>query len=143
MKIKEPEKEILNDFEHQVTRKIAMYSDRPDFPCLDDYGIDKMEFDGYLFDKQAILDMGGSQQSKLTVGGIITVLPVIVLAALPNSCYVFGMLWTTVVAIVIGLMLCFFLYAILQAVIHLRLSRQKNSKMETYIKAVLFYQPAL
>ena len=37
------------------------------------------------------------------------------------------------------LTLCF--YAVLKAIIQMRLSKQKDPKFETYIKAVLFYQP--
>ncbi len=52
------------------------YGDEPDFPKLENYGITRMELDDYLFDKQAILDMGGSKRSQLTIGGFITVIPV-------------------------------------------------------------------
>ena len=77
MKLREPEKQILDDFEHKVTGKIAKYGNEPDFPKFENYGITRMELDDYLFDKQAILDMGGSKRSQLTIGGFITVLPVL------------------------------------------------------------------
>ena len=32
MNIREPEKQILNDFEHKVTNKIKLYGNYPDFP---------------------------------------------------------------------------------------------------------------
>ena len=99
MNIREPEKQILNDFEHKVTSKIKLYGNYPDFPKMEDYGIEGMELDDYLFDKQAILDMGGSSRNKLTVGGIITLLPVIVLSAFPDSAYIYGKMGTTVLAI--------------------------------------------
>ena len=69
MKLREPEKQILDDFEHKVTGKIAKYGNEPDFPKFENYGITRMELDDYLFDKQAILDMGGSKRTQLTVGG--------------------------------------------------------------------------
>ena len=140
MNLKDPEKEYFDDFEHKVTGKIKMYGDRPNFPKLEDYGIEKMELDDYLFDKQAILDMGGSPRNKMTVGGIITLIPVIILSAFPDSAYIYGKMWTTVLAIAIGLMLTLCVYAVLKAIIQLRLSKQKDVKFETYIKAVLFYQ---
>ena len=59
MKLREPEKQILDDFEHKVTGKIAKYGNEPDFPKFENYGITRMELDDYLFDKQSILDMGG------------------------------------------------------------------------------------
>lgn len=142
MNLKDPDKEFFDDFEHKVKGKIGKYGNRFDFPRLEDYGIERMELEDYLFDKQAILDMGGSPRGKMTVGGIVTVLPVIILSAFPDSAYVYGKMWTTVLAIAIGLMLTLFLYAILKAVIQIRLSKHKDLKMESYIKAVLFYQPA-
>ena len=118
-----------------------MYGDRPNFPQLENYGIEKMELDDYLFDKQAILDMGGTPRHKMTVGGIITLIPVIILSAFPDSAYIYGKMWTTVLAIAIGLMLTLCLYAVLKAIIQMRLSKHKDPKFETYIKAVLFYEP--
>lgn len=141
MNLKDPEKEFFDDFEHKVKGKIGKYGDRPGFPRLEDYGIERMELEDYLFDKQAILDMGGSPRSKMTVGGIVTILPVIILSAFPDSAYIYGKMWTTVLAIAIGLMLTLCFYAVLKAVIQMRLSKHKDSKLETYIKAVLFYSP--
>ena len=144
MNIKEPEKQFINDFEHKATGKMSMYGDRPDFPKLEDYGIERMELDDYLFDKQAILDMGGSARSQLTVGGFITVLPVLVLSAFPDHApiYAMGKMWTTVAALVLGFMIACFVKALLKMVILFRLGKQKDVKFESYIKAVLFYQPA-
>lgn len=141
MNLKDPEKEFFDDFEHKVTGKMKKYSDRPDFPKLEDYGIEGMELDSYLFDKQAILDMGGSPRHKMTVGGIVTLIPVIILSAFPDSAYIYGKMWTTLLAIAIGLMFTLCLFAVLKAIIQIRLSKQKDPKFESYIKAVLFYQP--
>ena len=141
MNLKDPDKEFFDDFEHKVTGKIKMYADRPNFPQLENYGIEKMELDDYLFDKQAILDMGGTPRHKMTVGGIITLIPVIILSAFPDSAYIYGKMWTTVLAIAIGLMLTLCLYAVLKAIIQMRLSKHKDPKFEIYIKAVLFYEP--
>ena len=51
MKLREPEKQILDDFEHKITGKIAKYGNEPDFPKFENYGITRMELDDYLFDK--------------------------------------------------------------------------------------------
>lgn len=142
MNIKEPEKQILDDFEHRVTRRISMYGERSDFPQMANYGLDRQQLDDYLFDKQAILDSEGSERSQLTVGGIITVLPVIVLSALPDSSVVYahGKMWATVGAIVLGLLVALFVKSIMRMIVYYRLSKHKNPKIETYIKAVLFYE---
>lgn len=141
MNIREPEKQFINDFEHKVKGKISMYGDRVNFPKLSDYGIERLEFEDYLFDKQAILDMGGSERSQLTVGGFITVLPVLVLSAFPDSAsvYAHGKMWATVIALVLGLLVALFLKAVLKMIIAYRLQKNKNIKIETYIKAVLRY----
>ncbi len=145
MNIREPEKQYFDDFEHKVTGKIEKYGDEPDFPKLENYGIDRQELDGYLFDKQAILDMGGSKRSQLTVGGFLTVLPVLILSALPDKSPIYqnGKMLTTVIALIIGLLLACFVKALLQMVILYRLGKHKESKMETYIKAVLFYNKTI
>lgn len=143
MNLKEPEKQILDDFEHKVTNRIEKYGDQPDFPKLENYSITRMELDDYLFDKQAILDMGGSKRTQLTVGGFVTVIPVLVLSCFPDKSPIYenGKALTTVVAILIGLLLACFLKALLQMLILYRVNKQKQTQMETYIKAVLFYTP--
>jgi len=143
MNLKEPEKQILDDFEHKVTNRIEKYGDQPDFPKLENYSITRMELDDYLFDKQAILDMGGSKRTQLTVGGFVTVIPVLVLSCFPDKSPIYenGKALTTVVAILIGLLLACFLKALLQMLILYRVNKQKQTQIETYIKAVLFYTP--
>ena len=142
MNLREPEKQILDDFEHKVTNKMQKYGDEPDFPKLENYGLTRMELDDYLFDKQAILDMGGSKRSQLTIGGFITVLPVLVLSCFPDKSPIYenGKAMTTIIAIIIGLLLACFCKALLQMVILYRVNKHKETKMETFIKAVLFYE---
>ncbi len=48
MNLREPEKQILDDFEHKVTNKMQKYGDEPDFPKLENYGLTRMELDDYL-----------------------------------------------------------------------------------------------
>ena len=142
MNLREPEKQILDDFEHKVTNKMQKYGDEPDFPKLENYGLTLMELDDYLFDKQAILDMGGSKRTQLTVGGFITVIPVLILSCFPDKSPIYenGKAMTTIIAIIIGLMLACFCKALLQMVILYRVNKHKETKMETFIKAVLFYE---
>ena len=142
MNLREPEKQILDDFEHKVTNKMQKYGDEPDFPKLENYGLTRMELDDYLFDKQAILDMGGSKRTQLTVGGFITVIPVLILSCFPDQSPIYenGKAMTTIIAIIIGLLLACFCKALLQMVILYRVNKHKETKMETFIKAVLFYE---
>ena len=142
MNLREPAKQILDDFEHKVTNKMQKYGDEPDFPKLENYGLTRMELDDYLFDKQAILDMGGSKRTQLTVGGFITVIPVLILSCFPDKSPIYenGKAMTTIIAIIIGLLLACFCKALLQMVILYRVNKHKETKMETFIKAVLFYK---
>lgn len=142
MNLREPEKQILDDFEHKVTNKMQKYGDEPDFPKLENYGLTRMELDDYLFDKQAILDMGGSKRTQLTVGGFIIVIPVLILSCFPDKSPIYenGKAMTTIIAIIIGLLLACFCKALLQMVILYRVNKHKETKMETFIKAVLFYE---
>ena len=142
MNLREPEKQILDDFEHKVTNKMQKYGDEPDFPKLENYGLTRMELDDYLFDKQAILDMGGSKRTQLTVGGFITVIPVLILSCFPDKSPIYenGKAMTTIIAIIIGMLLACFCKALLQMVILYRVNKHKETKMETFIKAVLFYE---
>lgn len=142
MNLREPEKQILDDFEHKVTNKMQKYGDEPDFPKLENYGLTRMELDDYLFDKQAILDMGGSKRTQLTVGGFITVIPILILSCFPDKSPIYenGKAMTTIIAIIIGLLLACFCKALLQMVILYRVNKHKETKMETFIKAVLFYE---
>lgn len=142
MNLREPEKQILDDFEHKVTNKMQKYGDEPDFPKLENYGLTRMELDDYLFDKQAILDMGGSKRTQLTVGGFITVIPVLILSCFPDKSPIYenGKAMTTIIAIIIGLLLACFCKALLQMVILYRVNKHKETKMETFIKAVRFYE---
>ena len=142
MNLREPEKQILDDFEHKVTNKMQKYGDEPDFPKLENYGLTRMELDDYLFDKQAILDMGGSKRTQLTVGGFITVIPVLILSCFPDKSPIYenGKAMTTIIAIIIGLLLACFCKALLQMVVLYRVDKHKETKMETFIKAVLFYE---
>ena len=107
MNLREPEKQILDDFEHKVTSKIEKYGANADFPKFENYGITRMDLDDYLFDKQAILDMGGSKRTQLTVGGFITVIPVLILSCFPDKSPIYenGKALTTVIALIIGLLL--------------------------------------
>ena len=142
MNLRESEMQILDDFEHKVTNKMQKYGDEPDFPKLENYGLTRMELDDYLFDKQAILDMGGSKRTQLTVGGFITVIPVLILSCFPDKSPIYenGKAMTTIIAIIIGLLLACFCKALLQMVILYRVNKHKETKMETFIKAVLFYE---
>ncbi len=140
MQLNEPEKQILNDFEHKVTNRMAKYADEPDFPKLENYGITRMELDDYLIDKQAILDFGGSKRMQYTVLGFLVILPVLILDMVPEDARPYG-IYTVFAAVGVGLLIAAFLKALQKMIISVKLKNQKDIKFEKYINAVLFYQP--
>lgn len=141
MKLNELEVKLIDDFSHQVTRKIDKYGDRPDFPNMDVYRIDRQELDGYLFDKQAILDMEGSPRSQYTLFGILAVIPILVLSAIPEENWPWGNL-TVLAAIGCGLLLGLFIKGLMRMIISYRVRKMADRHMDAYINAVLSYEPS-
>ncbi len=138
MALKQTDK-ILDDFEHNVTNRIAAFDNRNDFPRMEDYGVTKEALDSYLFDKQAILDSGGSERSRYTIAGFLIVLPVIVMSAYPDKDLPFGEM-TILLAIGVGLLLCLVVWLLWNLSVQIRLKKIANKQMDNYIKDVLDYR---
>ncbi|WP_231376002.1 hypothetical protein [Prevotella sp. AGR2160] len=137
--LKELDKPILDDFEHQVTRKMQQFEQDAAFPKLEDYGLSREKLDDYLFDKQAILDMGGSPRTQLTIAGVLIVLPVLILSAFPEESYPFGS-YTLFAAIALGILLALFAKSLLKMIIQVRLRKLADPKVDGFIHAVLRYK---
>ncbi|MGI6222097.1 MAG: hypothetical protein ACOYJG_00635 [Prevotella sp.] len=131
-------KDILNDYEHSVTKKIAENEAEPDFPKLEDYGLEKNAFDTYLFEKQAILDSNSNEKVRYTIWGILMVTPVLVADIFPHNRLPWGEA-TLLVALVAGFVLCVIYQVIANAVKRNRLRNHYDDKMEKYINDVLNY----
>lgn len=136
--MKEPDKQVIDDFEHHVNLLISKYGECENSPKMATYGFTKEEFDDYLFDKQAILDMEGSEKSKLIVGGFLIVLPVIVLSAFPEKSLPFGQ-WSIIVAIALGLLLVLFKHSLFKMLINIKLHKNANQSMDKYIRDLEFF----
>jgi len=136
--MKEPEKQIIDDFEHRVNSLINRFGDNDDAPKMESYGITRGELDSYLFDKQAILDMEGSKKAQYTLGGFLIVLPVIIFSAFPDGILPFGQ-WTLFVGVGIGLMLWLFVKSIMKLIINMRVKKNANDKIDKYIRDLQFY----
>jgi len=126
------------DYEHKITNKILSNTENPQFPAFEDYHLTRERLDGYLFDKQAILDSEGSKKSQYTVMGILIVLPIIVLSAFPESSLPWGT-WSLFVGIAIGVVLAIITKMLMKLVIKARLQRIRDDDVERYIEAVLNY----
>lgn len=140
MKLNELEVQVLDDFSHQVTGKIDKYGDRDDFPKMGSYQIERQELDGYLFDKQAVLDMEGSKRSQYTLFGILVVIPILILSAFPEKVWPWGY-YTVLVAIGSGLLLGLFIKGLMRMIINFRVRKMADRHFDAYINAVLSYEP--
>ena len=124
------------DFEQRVSQKIRLNSAMPGFPQREDFGVTKEEVDGYLFDKQAILDSVGSLRSQYTLSGVLIILPVVVLSAFPEKELPWGS-WSLFVALAIGFLLAGGARLVVRWRVKRKLRRMANERIEQYIKAVL------
>lgn len=138
MALKQTDKTV-DDFEHKVTNRIAAFGTRSDFPQMEDYGVTREDLDSYLFDKQAILDSGGSERSRYTVAGFLIVLPIVVMSAYPDEELPFGDL-TVLLAVAAGLLLCLVAWLLWKLSVRIRLKKIAREQLDGYIKDVLEYR---
>lgn len=130
----------LQDFQHTIEQAIEHHGEEPRFPRMADYAIDRETLDDYLFDRQAILDAGGSPRSRYTVCGFLIIMPVIILSAIPEQMRPFGE-WSLLAAVAIGLML-FGIYLIAMKAVRAARLRQLDSRQPEcakYVKAIQNY----
>ena len=136
--MKEPDKQVIDDYEHRVNKLIDKYANLDGSPNMEAYGFSKTDLDSYLFDKQAILDMGGSTVTKMKIAGFVIVLPVIILSAFPDKSFPFGQ-WTICVAIAFGLLLYLFIRSLIKMIISVRVHKNANKDIDKYIRDLQFF----
>jgi len=125
----------IDDYEHRINRKIANHKDDPDFPKLADFNITQKQLDDYLYDYQAVLDSKGSQRTRLTVGGVLFVIPPLVMSAIPESNLPWGEA-SLYVSLAMGAVLAAAGALLQQLVIYLRLKKMSQQQIERYLTAV-------
>lgn len=137
--MKDLQPNILNDYEHLITRAIERWGEEEDFPVLE--GLERKALDDYLFEYQRILDSEGSQKAQLTKYGIIAILPVIVLSAFPESMLPWGK-YSLVVGVALGLVLALLIKGFVMLLVRARLGRLKsaNPELADYSARVEAYQ---
>lgn len=132
-------KEMLNDFQHMVERRIEMNSHRADFPTMEKYNITEDELSDYLFDRQAIIDSKGSERSRYTLAGILILVPILILSALyPVNEMPLGD-WTLIVAVIAGLALWGVVMMLQKTLIDMRLKNldRQQPNVKSFVDAVL------
>ncbi|MDY4409336.1 MAG: hypothetical protein SPE56_00675 [Prevotella sp.] len=83
--MKELQPNLLDDYEHLISRGIEQHSGEAGFPQMEEAGITREELDDFLFEVQSALDSEGSQKAQLTKYGIVAVLPIIIFSAFPEN----------------------------------------------------------
>ena len=137
--MKDLQPNILNDYEHLITRAIERWGEEDDFPVLE--GSERKALDDYLFEYQRILDSEGSQKAQLTKYGIIAILPVIVLSAFPESMLPWGK-YSLIAGVVAGVILALLVKGLVMLLVRARLSRLKraNPELAAFSASVEIYQ---
>ena len=137
--MKDLQPNILNDYEHLITRAIERWGEEDDFPVLE--GSERKALDDYLFEYQRILDSEGSQKAQLTKYGIIAILPVIVLSAFPESMLPWGK-YSLIAGVVAGVVLALLVKGLVMLLVRARLSRLKraNPELAAFSASVETYQ---
>ncbi len=128
---------VVDDFQHQMENKIKNYAMDQGFPQKG--SISEEELSDYLFDYQAALDSEGSERSRYTIAGVLLILPILVMSAIPEYNLPFAnMLANQVVAIGVGLVLFLLYYLLMKALVHHRIHRVNQAYPEArdYINKV-------
>lgn len=133
--------ELMNDFQHTVSRTVERYGHETAFPKLDDYHVTQADVDNYLFDKQAVIDSEGSERSRYTLAALIIMLPILVIAAFPMN----ELPWkenTIFAAVAVGIVLYLIVRAIQKMFLRMRMKKVDASapSEKEYVDAVLRYR---
>lgn len=129
---------ILDDYEHRINGLIEHHGDEAAFPKMQDYKVTREALDDYLFNYQAILDSEGSQKSQLTIYGIIAVVPILIVSAIPEEFLPWKGDWTLFISIGLGLLLAGLLKSIRLLIKQgqLKSLRREYAEVAQYVDAV-------
>lgn len=139
--MKDLQPNVINDYEHLITRAIEKYGAAGDFPNMEAFGLERKELDDYLFEYQSILDSEGSQKAQLTKYGIVAIIPILILSAFPEQMLPWGK-YSLAVGIAAGLAIALLLKGIAMLVVRLRLKRLRagNANLSAYADKVEAYR---
>lgn len=132
---------VIDDFQHQMENKIKNHSMDQGFPPKG--SLSEEELSDYLFDYQAALDSEGSERSRYTIAGVLLILPILVLSAIPEYNLPFtNMLANHGIAVGVGLLLFLVYRIIMKALVRHRIHRvnQTYPQAKAYIEKVKAFQ---
>lgn len=135
--MKELQADILNDYEHRITRAIEHYAKEEGFPDMMEAQIERKALDDYLYEYQRIVDSEGSQKAQLTKYGIIAIIPVLILSAFPESMLPWGK-YSLIAGVAIGVLLAALLKGLSMLMVKARIRRLKsnNAKLSDFADRV-------
>ena len=128
---------VVDDFQHQMENKIKNYAMDQGFPQKG--SLSEEELSDYLFDYQAALDSEGSERSRYTIAGVLLILPILVMSAIPEyNLPLVNMLANQAIAIGTGLVLFLLYYLLMKALVRHRIHRVNKAYPEArdYINKV-------
>ena len=131
---------LLNDFQHKVENKIKRLDGTPGFPVRSEK-VSEEELSDYLFYYQAALDSGGSERTQYTIAGILIVLPIMVISAIPDKNLPFTGMLSVIMAVAIGLVL-FVIYRIISSIMvktKVRKVKSEYPEAKRYVDEVLAF----
>lgn len=129
---------VEDTYQLRILRKISLHELTPDFPKLQDFGIDKPTMEDYLSDKQDILDIPGSQTHQMTILAGIVLVCMLISSAFDHLDTIFGSN-ASLVGIFVGLILAFCWWGITSIRVKNKLKAIYDQDIENYLKAVENY----
>lgn len=140
--MKDLQPNLLDDYEHLISRGIERHGSESGFPSMDEAGITRQELDDFLFDVQSVLDSEGSQKAQLTKYGIVAIMPIIIFSAFPENMLP-GRGYALYIGIGIGLLLALLWKGLSMLTVKSRISRLRRDneavadyadRVERYVK---------
>lgn len=126
---------VEDTYQLRILRKISLHELTPDFPKLQDYGIDKSTMEDYLSDKQDILDIPGSQTHRMTVLAGIVLVFTLIASAFDHLDTIFGSN-ASLVGLAFGLVVAFCWWGITALRVKNKLQSLYDEDIENYLSAV-------
>ena len=133
-------RDTIDDFQHQVEKKIKHHKDEANFPKMEG-NLDQEELGNYLFDYQAALDTEGSERTQYTIAGFLLSLPILVLSAFPEKTLPVKGYQVVLLGLAIGLLLFLFYKIVMKIIVRSKVKQAKADHPEAclYVEKVMRY----
>ncbi len=120
------------EWKHRKAGKIDLYGSVSGFPSIENFGINKEEFEDYIDDKQDILDRVEERKNNYLVKGGFLIVPILAV-----SVFLKNEVQSLLIGVLIGVVLLSLYLSVSYFMDKRRLKNIYNEKIERYIDAVL------